>query len=89
MLDHIKPVRMFTEATLGMAMLSSSEPIRCGFIRVTRSRVISIRTGKNKLPEVHRLAVNTCFWFTIVPSAWLVGLTPELPFYGFLAAGIF
>ncbi len=58
--DHINPVLMLTDATFDMAMLSSSEPSRRGLMRETRSGVISIRTGKKRLPAVHRLALKTC-----------------------------
>jgi hypothetical protein len=66
MVDHIKPVSILTEATLEMEILSSLEPKKRGFIRMTRSGVTSIRTGNNKLPAVNLLAVNTLFLSVMV-----------------------
>ena len=59
--DQMRPVRMFTEATLAMAILSSSAPKKRGVTRKTCRGVISIRTGNNKFPAVHRLALKTYF----------------------------
>ena len=60
--------RWTDEATLEIGMLSSLEPKIRGLIRVTRFLFTSIRTGKSRLPEVHRLAVNTWLSSTITSS---------------------
>src|SRR2546425_2987623 len=56
--DQISPVLMLMDATFDIAMLSSSEPRRRVLMRETRWGVISMRTGKVRLPDVHRLAVK-------------------------------
>ncbi len=58
MFDQIKPVEICTDATLPRAMLSSLLPKRRDFTRLTCCGVTVIRTGKNKLPFVQRLAVK-------------------------------
>src|ERR1700687_6218220 len=58
MLDQINPVEICTEATFPRAMLSSLLPNRRDFIRLTCCGVTMIRTGKNRLPLVQRLAVK-------------------------------
>ena len=58
MLDQITPVEICTEATLPRAMLSSLLPNKRDFIRLTCCGVTMMRTGKNRLPLVQRLAVK-------------------------------
>src|SRR5882724_5907601 len=58
MLDQITPVEIWTEATFPRAMLSSLLPKRRDFTRLTCCGVTMMRTGKNRLPLVQRLAVN-------------------------------
>jgi|SRR5665213_561772 len=59
-LDQIIPVWIFTDATLGIAILSSLELKKLLFIRATLSFVTSILTGNKKLPAVHLLAKKIC-----------------------------
>src|SRR5665213_2605985 len=67
-LDHIIPVRIFTDATLGIAILSSLELKKLLFIRATLSFVTSILTGNKKLPAVHLLAKKICLLSFIFSS---------------------
>lgn len=59
MVAQMSPVRMLTEATWEIEMLSSLEPMRCGLMRDTRWGVTSIRNGNQKFPAVQRLALKT------------------------------
>src|SRR5882724_10598123 len=56
--DQITPVEICTEATLPRAMLSSLLPNRRDLTRLTCCGVTMMRTGKNRLPLVQRLAVK-------------------------------
>ncbi|MBV9339719.1 MAG: hypothetical protein JO159_02365 [Acidobacteria bacterium] len=56
--DQITPVVICTEATWGIAILSSVLPKRRGLTRLTCRGLTTILVGKKKLPRVHRLAVN-------------------------------
>src|SRR5712671_7456955 len=56
--DQISPVEICTEATFPRAMLSSLLPNRRDFTRLTCCGVTMMRTGKNRLPLVQRLAVK-------------------------------
>jgi hypothetical protein len=58
MLDQINPVEICTEATFPRAMLSSLLPNRRDFTRLTCCGVTMMRTGKNRLPLVQRVAVK-------------------------------
>src|SRR5437764_5791813 len=58
MSDQIIPVEICTEATLPRAMLSSLLPNRRDFVRLTCCGVTTMRTGKNRLPLVQRLAMK-------------------------------
>src|ERR1700693_2912144 len=55
----MSPVRMVTDATCEIEILSSLEPINRGLMRDTRWGVISIRSGNQKFPAVQRLALKT------------------------------
>src|ERR1700690_656202 len=57
-LDQITPVEICTEATFPRAMLSSLLPNMRDFTLRTCCGVTIIRTGKNRLPLVPRLAVK-------------------------------
>ena len=54
--DQIGPVRICTDATFDIGMLSSFEPNSRDFIRDTRCGLTTIFVGKKKLPCVQRLA---------------------------------
>src|SRR6202158_3715862 len=58
MLDQINPVEICTDATFPREVLSSLLPNRRDFIRLTCCGVTMMRTGKNRLPLVQRLAVK-------------------------------
>src|SRR5580704_2721223 len=73
MLDQITPVEICTEATFPKAMLSSLLPNRRDFTRLTCCGVTMMRTGKNRLPLVQRLAVKVSELgrFGIEGSSWI------------------
>src|SRR5690242_15316616 len=56
--DQITPVRICTDATCEIAMLSSVVPKSRGFTRLTCSGLTTMRVGKIRLPRVHRLALK-------------------------------
>ena len=56
MSDQISPVLMWTEATLGRAMLISSRRNHDRLRRIIAVSVISMTVGNKKLPWVQRLA---------------------------------
>src|SRR4051812_11846006 len=58
MFDQMTPVEICTDATLPRAMLSSLLPNRRDLTRLTCCGVTMMRTGKKRLPLVHRLAVK-------------------------------
>src|SRR5665213_1783553 len=68
-LDQIIPVWIFTDATLGIAILSSLELKKLLFIRATLSFVTSILTGNKKLPAVHLLAKKICLLSFILSTS--------------------
>jgi hypothetical protein len=61
-----EPVRMLTEATCEIEILSSLEPMSRGLMRDTRCGVTSMRSGNQKLPAVQRLALKTYFSSAII-----------------------
>jgi len=56
--DHSMPVAICTEATWGIAMLSSLLPKSRDLTRLTRCAVTTMRVGNMRLPFVQRLAVK-------------------------------
>src|SRR5712692_5501936 len=56
--DQISPVEIWTDATFPRAMLSSLLPNKRDFTRLTCCGVTMMRTGKNRLLLVQRLAVK-------------------------------
>src|ERR1700730_5936266 len=54
--DHKMPVAICTEATWGIAMLSSLLPNIRDLTRLTRCGVTTIRVGNRRFPLVQRLA---------------------------------
>jgi hypothetical protein len=61
MVDQMRPVRIVTEATWEIEMLSSLEPMSRGLMRDTRCGVTSILSGNQRFPAVQRLALKTNF----------------------------
>src|SRR5215470_4002208 len=56
--DQMMPVRICTDATCEMAMLSSVVPNSRGFTRLTCNGLTTMRVGKSRLPRVQRLALK-------------------------------
>jgi hypothetical protein len=71
--DQISPVEIWTDATFPRAMLSSLLPNKRDFTRLTCWGVTMMRTGKNRLPLVQRLAVKVSELgrFGIKGSSWI------------------
>jgi hypothetical protein len=78
--DHSMPVAICTEATCGIAMLSSLLPNIRDLTRLTRCGVTTIRVGNIRLPLVQRLAekasVDGTAWFGSAATLILVSISP-------------
>src|SRR5436305_4401359 len=78
MVENISPVLMFTDATFCIAMLSSLEPMARGLIRRTRSGLTSITVGKNRFPDVQRLALKRSLMGLLHSPIFIHCASPEI-----------